>query len=243
MIVLCSDFGLEGPYTGQVKAVLQRAAPGAPVDRSVRRSARGKAQARGLSAGRLRGVVSAGDGAARGGRSRSGQRAGRNHRRGRWALVCRPGQRLVRAGSAPRRSSPELGNPRAAGGDFGDLPRPRSVRAGGRPAGSRRMPAAPPRADGIGRQPDWPDDLPEIVYVDRYGNAMTGMRALLLPSGAVLAASGRVLRRARTFSDVPAGRGLLVRELERPRRNRRQCRAGRRRSRHRRSERRSTILR
>ena len=31
MIVLCTDFGLEGPYTGQVKAVLARAAPAVPV--------------------------------------------------------------------------------------------------------------------------------------------------------------------------------------------------------------------
>src|SRR3974377_714950 len=31
MIVLFTDFGLEGPYTGQVKAVLYRTAPGIPV--------------------------------------------------------------------------------------------------------------------------------------------------------------------------------------------------------------------
>src|SRR5690348_4850589 len=31
MIVLFTDFGLLGPYTGQVKAVLQRAAPSVPV--------------------------------------------------------------------------------------------------------------------------------------------------------------------------------------------------------------------
>ncbi|MBI5451797.1 MAG: SAM-dependent chlorinase/fluorinase [Gammaproteobacteria bacterium] len=31
MIVVMTDFGLEGPYTGQMKAVLQRAAPAVPV--------------------------------------------------------------------------------------------------------------------------------------------------------------------------------------------------------------------
>ena len=31
MIVLFTDFGLEGPYTGQVAAVLQQAAPAVPV--------------------------------------------------------------------------------------------------------------------------------------------------------------------------------------------------------------------
>ncbi len=31
MIVLFTDFGLEGPYTGQIKAVLHQAAPFVPV--------------------------------------------------------------------------------------------------------------------------------------------------------------------------------------------------------------------
>jgi S-adenosylmethionine hydrolase len=31
MIALCTDFGLAGPYTGQVKAVLAREAPGVAV--------------------------------------------------------------------------------------------------------------------------------------------------------------------------------------------------------------------
>ena len=31
MIVLFTDFGLEGPYTGQVKAVLYQIAPGVPI--------------------------------------------------------------------------------------------------------------------------------------------------------------------------------------------------------------------
>ena len=40
---------------------------------------------------------------------------------------------------------------------------------------------------------------------DRYGNAMTGLRAALLADGARVSVRGRVLRRARTFSDVPEG--------------------------------------
>jgi S-adenosylmethionine hydrolase len=43
------------------------------------------------------------------------------------------------------------------------------------------------------------------VYVDYFGNAMVGVRAAMLPSGARLAAAGRVLERARTFSDLPPG--------------------------------------
>ncbi len=60
----------------------------------------------------------------------------------------------------------------------------------------------------IERRADWPDELPEIVYIDHYGNAMTGMRAAALPGGARLAAGGRLLAQARTFADVPAGQAF-----------------------------------
>jgi S-adenosylmethionine hydrolase len=43
------------------------------------------------------------------------------------------------------------------------------------------------------------------VYVDHFGNAMTGVRAAMLPSDARLAVTGRVLERAKTFSDLPPG--------------------------------------
>jgi S-adenosylmethionine hydrolase len=52
---------------------------------------------------------------------------------------------------------------------------------------------------------DWPDDLSEIVYVDHFGNAMTGLRAAMLPLNASLATARRVLERAVTFSDLPLG--------------------------------------
>jgi S-adenosylmethionine hydrolase len=54
---------------------------------------------------------------------------------------------------------------------------------------------------------DWSDDLPAVVYVDHYGNLMCGLRAGTLPGGAQtrIRAAGYVLRRARTFCDVPPG--------------------------------------
>jgi S-adenosylmethionine hydrolase len=55
------------------------------------------------------------------------------------------------------------------------------------------------------RRPDWPDDLAEIVYVDHYGNVLTGMRAVVVPRAVELEANGRPLRRAKTFSDLPPG--------------------------------------
>ena len=66
-------------------------------------------------------------------------------------------------------------------------------------------PPGRPRKDDADRRRDWPDDLGEIVYVDHFGNAMTGLRAAMLAPDAKLAAAGRVLERARTFGDRPLG--------------------------------------
>jgi S-adenosylmethionine hydrolase len=52
---------------------------------------------------------------------------------------------------------------------------------------------------------DWPDELAAAVYVDRYGNVMTGMRAAGCPPQATIALAGRTLRSARTFCEVGPG--------------------------------------
>ena len=61
------------------------------------------------------------------------------------------------------------------------------------------------RIDTSDRRPDWPDDLSEIVYLDHFGNAFTGLRAAVLPAGVRLAVADQVLACARTFSDLPPG--------------------------------------
>ncbi len=58
--------------------------------------------------------------------------------------------------------------------------------------------------DAIAR-PNWPDELQRIVYIDTYGNAMTGMRAKTLSRNTILEVNGRPIRRGRTFADVPTG--------------------------------------
>ena len=65
--------------------------------------------------------------------------------------------------------------------------------------------ANPPRKDDTHRRTDWPEDLSEVVYIDHFGNAMTGLRALTVPRDAKLVAMNRVLEPARTFSDRPPG--------------------------------------
>jgi S-adenosylmethionine hydrolase len=55
---------------------------------------------------------------------------------------------------------------------------------------------------------DWPDDLARIIYVDRYGNLITGIRAGSLEPEAVIPIAEQTLPKARTFSAVPVGQGF-----------------------------------
>lgn len=65
----------------------------------------------------------------------------------------------------------------------------------------------PHEIDAI-RRPEWPDALAEILYVDAYGNAITGIPVAALPDGVEVSVRGHVLRRAATFSDVSPGEAL-----------------------------------
>jgi S-adenosylmethionine hydrolase len=56
----------------------------------------------------------------------------------------------------------------------------------------------------VPRRSDWPDDLARVIYHDAYGNAWTGLRASVV-SGTAISVGGQRLERARTFSDVPPG--------------------------------------
>jgi S-adenosylmethionine hydrolase len=48
-------------------------------------------------------------------------------------------------------------------------------------------------------------DLPEVIHIDHYGNAMTGLRSPCVPIDAAIALRGRRIPRARTFADAPQG--------------------------------------
>jgi S-adenosylmethionine hydrolase len=61
------------------------------------------------------------------------------------------------------------------------------------------------------RLADWPDDLPAIVYIDRYGNAMTGLRATGIRMDSILAAGQHRLPHAPTFGAVPPGHAFWYR--------------------------------
>jgi len=205
MIVLFTDFGLEGPYTGQVKAVLYQIAPAVPViDLFADLPAgRPKPAAYLLAAYGVwfppgtvvLAVVDPGVGSSR--EAVIVEAAGRWYvgpDNGLFELVVR---RADRVHSWVMRWRPEA---LSASFHGRDLFAPAAARLA---RGDMTVELTQPGE--IGRCPDWPDDLTEIVYIDRYGNAMTGLRAALLADTACLAAGGRVLTRRRTFSDVPEG--------------------------------------
>jgi hypothetical protein len=96
MIVLFTDFGLHGPYTGQMKAVLQQKAPSiSAVD--LCRCAGRQYQGIGVLTGGLRCVVSGKHRLPLRRRSRRRRKAAGHCSRSRRSLVCRPRQWLVRA--------------------------------------------------------------------------------------------------------------------------------------------------
>ncbi|MFZ3234905.1 MAG: SAM-dependent chlorinase/fluorinase [Stellaceae bacterium] len=205
MIALFTDFGLAGPYTGQVKAVLAQRAPGIPVVDLFADLPRGRprpaayllaAYAAWLPPGTvIVAVVDPGVGSTR--RAAAVEADGRFYvgpdnglfeivlRRARntrgWEIVWRP--ESLSASFHGR----DLFAPIAAEFAIGGAP------------------AAMLHPIEIARVAEWPDDLPEIVYVDHYGNAMTGLRATAVPAAARLGAGGRMLTRARTFSDAAPG--------------------------------------
>jgi hypothetical protein len=52
---------------------------------------------------------------------------------------------------------------------------------------------------------EWPNDLNEVVYVDHFGNAITGVRAHTVSDGARMRVGEQELSWARTFSEVEPG--------------------------------------
>jgi S-adenosyl-L-methionine hydrolase (adenosine-forming) len=205
MIVLFTDFGLDGPYTGQVEAVLQQAAPKTPRIRLFADAPAGRprpsayllaAYAAWFPAGTVfLCVVDPGVGGER--RALIVEAEGRRYvgpDNGLFELVLRRAE-MPRAWQIDWR-------PATLSASFHgrDLFAPVAARLA-----MGEMPAAMASRSEPLRFPDWPDDLAEIVYIDRYGNAMTGLRGDTVPPAARLLASGHRIAPAATFSAVPEG--------------------------------------
>jgi S-adenosyl-L-methionine hydrolase (adenosine-forming) len=205
MIALFTDFGLDGPYSGQMKAVLQWRAPGIPIIDLFADAPVGNPKASAyllpvyaewFPVGTVfLCVVDPGVGGTR--------PAIIVEADGRWFVG--PGNglfELVQRRARRTRSWDIDWKPDRLSASFHgrDLFAPvAAALARGEPPPGR------PRKNGEDRRADWPDELCEIVYVDHFGNAMTGLRAAMLPPHARLATAGRLLERATTFSDRAVG--------------------------------------
>jgi S-adenosylmethionine hydrolase len=202
MIVLFTDFGPQGPYLGQMRAVLARRAPEVPVIELMTDApafdARASAYllaayAREFAKGDVFAcVVDPGVG---GSRAPIVVEAD-----GRWFVGPDNGLLVLVARRALSAQAWEISwRPERLSASFHgrDLFAPVAAEL----AGGTLLPSQPRAVP----DEDWPDDLARIVYVDGFGNAVTGLRAEVLAAGDLLRAGEVRIARARTFSDVAPG--------------------------------------
>lgn len=211
MIVLFTDFGAAGPYVGQVKAVLAREAPQRPVidllHEAPAMNPRASAYLLAALAPSIEGeaphptvfacVVDPGVGTAR--------RALALRADGRWFV-------------GPDNGLLDVVALRARSAEWWELTwRPETLSATfhGRdlfaPVAARLARGEPPpgaRCDAPLAQRNWPVDLAEVVYLDPYGNAATGLRARIVGPDVVLRANERCFQPVTTFGDAPAGTAI-----------------------------------
>ena len=219
MIVLFTDFNLAGPYVGQMKAVLAARAPGVPVIDLLHDAPAFEpklaayllaAYGAGLPAGStFLCVVDPGVGDARDPLVLdTGQHRFIGPDNGLLAIVAR---RAARGTAQPRWWRIDWRPERLSASFHGrDLFAPvAAMLALGTALPDFSVPGAPPLGTAIAAPAvdgtDWPDDLPQVATIDGYGNAVTGLRASAIDPDAAVSAGGRVLPRARTFADLPAG--------------------------------------
>lgn len=224
MLVLFTDFGAEGPYLGQVRAVLHRDAPGVPVvdlfadlppfdPRAAAYLLAAYAVPPFALGSVFLAVVDPGVGSDRpavivnadgywfvGPDNGLFEMVIRRAKRVRfWHFSWDPNQ--VSASFHGR----DVFAPAAAALARGGRPGDDDDRAGG------FLSRAEERQPGHRHLVDWPDDIAEVVYLDRFGNAMIGVRANMFPPAATVTVRDtvqggeRVLGPARTFSEVPRG--------------------------------------
>lgn len=207
MIVLSSDFGLSGPYLGQMKAVLHQQAPGIPVvdlfsdAPAFNPRAMAYLMAAYYSAFPMGSVfltvVDPGVGSDRGTLiMKADGRYFVGPDNGVFAILARGVENLElwEINYTPSRLSNSF-----HGRDL-FAPVAAMIARGDAIPGDKK--------NHFIDYPDWPDDLAEIIYLDHYGNAITGLRACAVSVNARLELGGQVFGHARTFSAVHPGEGF-----------------------------------
>lgn len=213
MIRIFTDFGLHGPYVGQMRGVLARDAPGVAVvdlmhDAPARDPFRSTYLLAALAAemGSDSVCVAVVDPGVGGDRPP--------------VIVSADGKRFVGPGNGlfevvQRRAA------RAKAWTIDWRPDKLSASFHGRdlfaPVAAMlardEWPDCSPLAEGWRNDPrrpgaSWPDDLTEAIYIDSFGNVMTGLRAAGLSERATVEVAGKLFSRAHTFGDVAESQGF-----------------------------------
>ncbi|MCW8970189.1 MAG: SAM-dependent chlorinase/fluorinase [Rhodospirillales bacterium] len=205
MIVVFTDFGVSGPYTGQMKAVLHRDAPGvhvvdllsdAPSCDPMLSSYLLSAYADWFPVGTcFLCVVDPGVGSERA--------PGVLHADGKWFVGPDNGLFEIVARRASNASWSRISwRPDNLSNSFHgrDLFAPVAAAiAKGKP-----LPSIPEDIHTM-RRPEWPDDLPRVVYIDAFGNVILGIRGCVLGKETRFFVGNEKISWARTFSEVPTG--------------------------------------
>lgn len=205
MIALFTDFGSGGPYVGQVHGVLARDAPGVPIIDLFHEVPRYDIRAAAYLLPAYAAVfpqdtvfvcvVDPGVGGAR-----------------RPLYVVADGRRfvgpdnglfsLVMRRAARCEVHEILWRPPVLSTSFHgrDLFAPvAAMLAQGRPPANRRLALVPPGTN------EWPDDLTQVLYIDGYGNGITGLRASQLPIHTDLRLGTHSISYARVYEEAVAG--------------------------------------
>jgi S-adenosylmethionine hydrolase len=206
MILLFTDFGRGGPYLGQMRLSVERHAPGVPVIElmSDLTPCNPRAAAYVLASlapeippgSVLLGVVDPGVGT-------DSRRPVVMRAADRWYVGPSNGLFSIVAQQHPPTQVWEISwRPLRLSDSFHgrDLFAPVAAML----ARGEEVPGEPVDVAAIGPQ-DWPDDLAEIIYMDEFGNAMTGIRASTLDADRRLRLDGREIAPARTFGEVAPG--------------------------------------
>lgn len=203
MILLFTDFGLQGPYIGQMKAVLAQWAPDEPIIDLFTDvpTYNAKAGAHLLAAycnefpegSVFLSVVDPGVGSKRG--------AVVVQADGRWYVGPDNGLFNVVAKCATQVQWWDISwQPEKLSGSFHgrDLfaPVAAMIARGDDVPGNKRSKK---------NKNDWSEDLKEIIYIDHFGNVMTGLRASELTKDKSIEIKNYTLGYARTFSEVKSG--------------------------------------
>ncbi len=208
MIVLFTDFGLEGPYVGQMKALLRRQAPDVPViDLMHDAPAFAIEESAHLLAALIGGfaeqtvflcVVDPGVGTA-------AREPAVLHADGRNFVGPDNGLLDVIAGRAEAVDLRHIQwRPHSLSASFHgrDIFAPIAARI------ATRQTVATSDANAGGRFTPTGHDLARVIYIDRFGNAITGLRAALLAADREITAGAYRITHATTFGDVPVGQAF-----------------------------------